>query len=264
MLMPNAKTIKIKEQIQAGLRQDNRLCAGTFFTIGLRLAQHVTPLTSAITAMGRVCVQHLIFQLWGEFTIWCKSSGHRNINYRDRDGFSQSVLKGSTKCSLISDSASIPLTRFLKAVTKRLVGLCLPPLSKHSESANSIVPPSTSANCASDISSGIFHGGRCKVFLIYSYASILFAINSLVSAITSPLLFRLLVKPKEKTAPSYYQYDDKPMHPLCAGYINQESERKTTKNPSDYKPISFHIITPYLKSFVCFYELYHRQEVNYA
>ena len=62
------------------------------------------------------------------------------------------------------------------------------------------------------------------------------------------------VKPKKETTPGYYQYDDNPMHPLCTGYINQESNSETAKNPSDYEPISFHIVPPYLRAV---YVLYH-------
>ena len=63
------------------------------------------------------------------------------------------------------------------------------------------------------------------------------------------LLFGLFVKYKEKYTPSYYQYNDKPVHPLCISYINQEPKSKRAKYPSDYKPVSFHIVTPYLEAF---------------
>jgi len=159
---------------------------GTYFTVWLCFTQPTSPLTSTITTVGRVCIQHPIFQLWRKFTIWWESSRHRSIHYTMKRAYYQSVLKEVTKCASISASASSFPTKFLKAVTRRLVGLCLPSLNRHSESFNSIVPPSTSANCASDISSGIFHGGWYKVFLIYLYASSRFATRSLVSATTSP------------------------------------------------------------------------------
>jgi len=98
----------------------------------------------------------------------------------------QQSRKGLSRYASISESASNPLTRFLKAVTNRLVGLCSPSLNRRNESSNSIVPPNTLANWASDMSRGILHGGRCKVFLMYSYAFILLAFKSLVSAITPP------------------------------------------------------------------------------
>ena len=70
------------------------------------------------------------------------------------------------------------------------------------------------------------------------------------------ILVRLLTKPKEKTTPRYYQDNYKPMHPLSISDVYQETDAKRTENPSDYKPISFHIVTPYLKAF---YALYHNQ-----
>lgn len=91
---------------QTWLKGANRFCTGASCTVGLRLAQHVTPLTSAITAMGRVCVQHLIFQLWGEFTIWCKSFGHRNSHYRTGRALNQYPYAISERICLISSQSS--------------------------------------------------------------------------------------------------------------------------------------------------------------
>ena len=89
-----------------GALRANRFCTRASCTVGLRLAQHVTPLTSAITAMGQVCVQHLIFQLWGEFTIWCKSFGHRNSHYRTGRALNQYPYAISERLCLISFKSS--------------------------------------------------------------------------------------------------------------------------------------------------------------
>lgn len=56
--------------------------------------------------MGRVCVQHLIFQLWGEFTIWCKSFGHRNSHYRTGRALNQYPYAISERLCLISSKSS--------------------------------------------------------------------------------------------------------------------------------------------------------------
>lgn len=231
-------------------RQIAELCCG--------FSQYSASITSATATTWKYsrqrAMQHFVFQLWRKWaTVW-KSLWHCNIQYTGKDAFGQFVLKGSTRYWFISDSAIIPLHKFLKHSTSSLVGLLFPSRSEDTADTYSALgsPIITSASCSSDASRDNCHGGRCRVLLINLYASFLFATRSLVSVITSPLLFSLFVKPKEKTTPCYYQDNYNPVHPLCIGYVNQESESERTKNPSDYKPISFHIITPCLKSFCMF------------
>ncbi len=78
-------------------------CTRAYSTIGLRLAQHITPLTSAITAMGWVCFQYLIFQFWCKFTIWWETSSHRNYYCKIANIISQLFLIGGTHMSELTE-----------------------------------------------------------------------------------------------------------------------------------------------------------------
>jgi hypothetical protein len=183
---------------------DNCFRTGAICAIGFCLAQYGSPFASTVTA-GKISFQHHAPQRYRNHTIWRESSfAHfnsilvRHLAISQYPNMLHGYVKGVTRCALTSASVSNPLTKSLKAVIRRLVGLCLPSLNRRNESCNSSVPPSTSANFTSDISSGIFHGGWCKVFLIYSYASFRNVTKSPLSAITSPLkVFLSIISQKE-------------------------------------------------------------------
>lgn len=66
----------------------------TYRTVWLCFTKHVTPFTGAIMTMGRVCSQHLFFQLWRKFAIWRESSSHCNYYCKTANMLSQFAVMG--------------------------------------------------------------------------------------------------------------------------------------------------------------------------